>query len=125
MSQHRRTDLADLFGGKSPWVSIYEARYQSLGFDKWNNERVFSLCRSIGCKTEDLCAYAGEFRALNVNRYLKQNRWPLPLVLHFDRIERFITNLRSPGMQDQTAAQMMMISADNKDADMNAEVQRG
>lgn len=86
-----------------------------MGFHKWDNARVFALARQIGCQTEDLAAYAGELRAGNVNRYLKQNRWPLPLVLHFDRLERFIAGLTSPGMQDQTTAQMICL-ADGEEA---------
>lgn len=101
----RRTN--DLWGGRSPWVSIYEARYESQHYDSWNNERVYRLCRLVGCQTEDLCAYAGEFSKAAVSRHLKQNRWPVPLVLHFVKLERFVSGLRSPDMQDITTAQLM------------------
>lgn len=103
----RKLKVTELFGGASPWVGIYRARYSSHGFDKWNNERVNALCQRIGCQVVDLAAYAGEFRNANVQKYLKSNHWPVPLVLHFVKIERFLCKLHAPDMQDITMAQML------------------
>lgn len=84
--------------------------------DSWTNERVYALCGRIGCQVEDLAAYAGETRNGNVKRYLKENRWPVPLVLHFWKLDRYISGLHSPDMQDMTLAQMLARAPEAEEA---------
>lgn len=95
-----------LWKGPSPWVTIIRRRYEAQKLHLWDNERVWQLCRTVGCTVPELCAWAGETRAATVGMYLKEDRWPMHLTLHFFKLERFKSGLRGADVQDLTGAQL-------------------
>lgn len=46
------------------------------------------MCQLLGCTVYELAAAAGEYNPRTVEMYYKFDKWPMPILLHFDRYEK-------------------------------------
>src|SRR5438552_5732050 len=88
-------------------MAVVQHDYEKLGLHRWGNDKVAKLCRLFNCTVGDLCALCGEFDLGRIRRYIKQNRWPMTLVLQWYKLERFRVGARSPDTQEAFAAQIL------------------
>lgn len=93
----------------------------------WDDNRLATLARNLGQTVFMVCAQAGAFKQEYdrkrdlmrlqfdtdlVHRYWHKNLWPIPMVLHFHRLEQFAKHRKGEessllGASDQVAARIL------------------
>lgn len=105
-------------GDQSPTVKLLRARYRRLGLDQWSNKRVVGLARVFRVTVPELCAFAGLFRKIDIERYWKKDRWPIAVALHFAVLETLWAErrgIRSEMIRDENVMKAFLENAAKKD----------
>lgn len=88
----------------SPWTVSLRAEYHKEGLDRWNNRKVYEVCRMFRCTLKELCAWAGLFETKAIASHESNNRWPMYLTLQWDKLVRFKLKLEGINVQDALAS---------------------
>lgn len=102
----------------TPWVEALSSVYELEGLDRWDNRKVYAVCRMMGCTLRELCAWAGMFKAATIGKFEKANLWPMYLTIQWHRLVQFKTDQGGHGImaQDVMAAQKFWTKENDKAA---------
>lgn len=81
------SDQDDFWDGLPPKLVLLEHHFRERGLYNWDNARVLVLAKTLRVTIRELCAMAGEFSKARIKKNLHHKEWPLPIALHFERME--------------------------------------